>query len=40
MDDYRHRKAAMAKEKPSYVKYKMENGVAIKKEKNALNIRA
>ena len=36
MDNYRHRKTAMAKGEPGYAKYKMENGVAIKKEKNAI----
>ena len=36
MDNYYHRKAAKAKGEPGYAKYKMENGVAVKKEKNAI----
>ena len=36
MDDYRYRKAAMAKGEPGYAKYKMENGIAGKKEKDAI----
>ena len=36
MDDCRYRKAAMAKGEPGYAKYKIENGIAVKKEKDAI----
>ena len=35
MDDYRYRKATITRGEPGYAKYKMENGIAVKKEKNA-----
>ena len=36
MDNYCHCKTAMAKGEPGYAKYKMENGIAVKKEQNAI----